>query len=69
MIRMAISSDVQAQVSKRNTVGIGGNLLVIGESGTGNLSMTARNQLSSVSSIEFMATSGLRSIIGLQTSR
>ncbi|CAA7403585.1 unnamed protein product [Spirodela intermedia] len=66
---MAMSSDVQSQLSKRNTVAMGGNLAVTGNSGTAAASALLRHQLSSVSTLEIMATAGLRALIGVQTSR
>lgn len=66
---MAMSSDVQSQLSKRNTVAMGGNLAVTGNSGTAAASALLRHQLSSVSTVEVMATAGLRALIGVQTSR
>lgn len=66
---MAMSSEVQSQLSKRNSVAIGGNLVVSGTSGTGAASAMLRHQLSPVSSIEVMATAGLRAIVGIQTTR
>ncbi|PSS09716.1 Chaperone protein like [Actinidia chinensis var. chinensis] len=66
---MAMSSEVQTQISKRNAIAIGGNLAVNGNSGGGTATVVLRHQLSSVSSIEFMASAGLRSLIGVQTSR
>ncbi|XP_057478462.1 chaperone protein dnaJ 13-like isoform X1 [Actinidia eriantha] len=66
---MAMSSEVQTQISKRNAIAIGGNLQVNGNSGGGAATVVVRHQLSSVSSIEFMASAGLRSLIGVQTSR
>jgi DnaJ family protein C protein 11 len=44
-------------------------LVVNGSAGSGAASTVLRHQLSSASSIEFMATAGLRSVIGMQTSR
>ncbi|KAG8092208.1 hypothetical protein GUJ93_ZPchr0012g20392 [Zizania palustris] len=66
---MGMSSEVQLPVSKRNTVVVGGNLIVNGKSGTGAATTVLRHQLSSVSSVEFMATAGLRSLVGVQTFR
>ncbi|GAB4858038.1 Chaperone protein dnaJ 13 [Ancistrocladus abbreviatus] len=66
---MAMSSEVQSQISKRNAIAIGGNLAVTGNSGGGAATAVLRHQISSVSSIEFMASAGLRSLIGVQTSR
>jgi DnaJ family protein C protein 11 len=69
MARMAMSSEVELPVSKQNTVVVGGNLAVNGSAGSGAASTVLRHQLSPVSSIEFMATAGLRSVIGTQMSR
>lgn len=66
---MEMSSEVELPLSKQNTVVVGGDLAVNGSNGTGTASTVLRHQLSSVSSIEFMATAGLRSLIGMQTSR
>lgn len=67
--RMAMASEVQSQLSKRNTVAIGGNLAVNGNAGGGAATALFTHQISEVSSVEFMATAGLRSLIGVQTSR
>lgn len=64
-----MSSEVQSQISKKSTVVIGGNLAVTGTSGGGAATILLRHQLSSVSSLELMASAGLRALIGLQTSR
>lgn len=66
---MSMSSDLQAQISKRNAIAIGGNLAVNGNVGGGAATAVFRHQISSVSSIEFMASAGLRALIGIQTSR
>lgn len=66
---MGMSSQVELPVSKQNTVIVGGNLVVNEAAGSGAASTVLRHQLSSVSYIEFMATAGLRSVIGLQTFR
>jgi DnaJ family protein C protein 11 len=66
---MGMSSEVQLPVSKKNTVVVGGNLVVNGTDGTGAASAVLRHQLSSVASVEFMATAGLRSLISVQTFR
>jgi len=66
---MGMSSEVELPVSKQNTVIVGGNLVVNGSAGTGAASTVLRHQLSSVSHIDFMATAGLRSVIGMQTFR
>lgn len=66
---MSMVSEVQSQLSKSNTIAVGGNLAVKGESGGAAATAVLRHELSSVSSIEFMAAAGLRSLIGVQTSR
>jgi DnaJ homolog subfamily C member 11 len=66
---MAMASEVDLPVSKKDTVTVGGNLVVNGSAGTGAASTVLRHQLSSDSSIEFMATAGLRSVLGVQMSR
>uniref|UniRef100_A0A1D1YMZ9 Chaperone protein dnaJ 13 n=1 Tax=Anthurium amnicola TaxID=1678845 RepID=A0A1D1YMZ9_9ARAE len=66
---MAMSSEVQSKLSKRNTIAIGGNLEVTGNSGAGAASALLRHQLSSVSTIEVMAATGFQALIGVQTSR
>ncbi|KAJ9147718.1 hypothetical protein P3X46_029844 [Hevea brasiliensis] len=66
---MAMSSEVHSQLSKRNTIAIGGNLEVQENSGGSAASAVLRHQLSSVSSVEFMASAGLRALIGVQTTR
>ncbi|XP_039121698.1 chaperone protein dnaJ 13 [Dioscorea cayenensis subsp. rotundata] len=66
---MAMSTGIQSQISKRNTVVMGGNLAVNGNAGTGAASVLLRHQVSPVASVEFMATAGLRALIGMQTSR
>ncbi|XP_055821298.1 chaperone protein dnaJ 13 [Solanum dulcamara] len=66
---MAIASEVQSQISKNNAVAIGGNLAVNGNAGGGAASVVFRHQMSSVSSIEFMGSMGLRALLGVQTTR
>ncbi|XP_031248478.1 chaperone protein dnaJ 13-like [Pistacia vera] len=66
---MAMSSEVHSQLSKSNTIAFGGNLEVNENSGGGAASLVLRHQMSSVSSIEFLASAGLRGLIGLQTTR
>lgn len=66
---MAMASEVQSQISKRNAVSIGGNLAVNGNAGGAAASVVFRHQMSSVSSIEFMGSMGLRALLGVQTTR
>lgn len=67
--RMAMASEVQSQMSERIAVAIGGNLAVTGNSGRGAASAVLKHQISPVASIEYMASAGLQSIIGIQTTR
>ncbi|KAH9721288.1 J domain-containing protein [Citrus sinensis] len=62
---MAMSSEVQSQLSKNSILAFGGNLEVNDDSGGGAASVVLRHQLSSVSSIEFIASAGLRALIQL----
>lgn len=64
-----MASEIQSQISKRNAIAIGGNLAVNGNAGGGAASSLLRHQLSSVSSIEFVASAGLRALVGVQMSR
>lgn len=66
---MAMTSSVQSQISKRNTLSIGGNVVVNGNSGGGGATLVFGHQLSPVSSIEFVGSTGLNSLLGVQTSR
>lgn len=66
---MAMASEVQSHVSKKDTIVLSGNLAVTGDSGGGAATAMLRHQASSVSSIEVVASAGLRSLFGVQTSR
>ncbi|XP_050264483.1 chaperone protein dnaJ 13 [Quercus robur] len=66
---MAMTSEVQSQISKNNAIAIGGNLAVNGNSGGGAASAVFRRQISPAASVEFMAAAGLRALVGVQTSR
>ncbi|RZC31066.1 Chaperone protein dnaJ 13 isoform E [Glycine soja] len=66
---MAMTSEIQSQLSKRNAVTIGGNLAVNGEEGGGAATAVFRHHLSEVSSVEVVASAGLRALIGVQTTR
>ena len=68
-IRMAMTSEIQSQLSKHNAVTIGGNLAVNGDEGGGAATAVFRHQLSEVSSVEVVASAGLRALIGVQTTR
>ncbi|XP_022758725.1 chaperone protein dnaJ 13 isoform X1 [Durio zibethinus] len=66
---MAMASEVQSQLSKRNALAIGGNLQVKEDSGGGIASAVFKHQISSASSIEFIGSAGLHGLIGVQTTR
>lgn len=66
---MAMRSEVQSQISKRNTLAIAGNLEVNGNAGGGAATAIFRHQISSVSSIELMASAGLHALVGVQSTR
>ncbi|XP_050375706.1 chaperone protein dnaJ 13 [Argentina anserina] len=66
---MAMTSTVQSQISKRNTLSIGGYVAANGNSGGGGATLVFGHQLSPVSSMEIVASTGLRSLLGVQTSR
>ena len=65
---MAMTSEVQSQISKNNAIAIGGNMAVNGNSGGGAASAVFRHQISPAASV-FMAAAGLRALVGVQTSR
>lgn len=67
--RMAMTSEVQSQLSKSTAVAVGGNLEVAEHSGGSAATMVLRHQISSVSSVEIIASAGLRALIGVQTTR
>lgn len=69
LLRMVMASQVQSQLSKDDVVAIGGNLAANQSSGGGIGTAILRRQLSPVSSIEFVASTGLQSLIGMQTTR
>lgn len=66
---MAMASEVHSQISKRNAIAIGGNLEVSGNSGGSAATIVLRHQISSVSSIEVVASAGLRALVGVQITR
>jgi hypothetical protein len=66
---MAMSTEVQAQVSKKDTIVLGGNMALRRGLGGGSVTLVLRRQLSPISSVEVLATVGFRSILSFQTSR
>ncbi|KAL8520882.1 hypothetical protein ACS0TY_011439 [Phlomoides rotata] len=69
MSGMGMASEVQSQISKHTSLAIGGNLGVNENSGGGAATAVLRHQISQVSSVEFMGSIGLQSLIGIQASR
>ncbi|PIN07579.1 Molecular chaperone (DnaJ superfamily) [Handroanthus impetiginosus] len=69
MRAMAMASEVQSQISKHTSLVIGGNLAVNADSGGGAATAILRHHISPVSTVEFMGSIGLQSLIGMQTSR
>ncbi|KAA3456420.1 Chaperone DnaJ [Gossypium australe] len=66
---MAMSSAVQSQLSKSSALSLSGNLGVEENSGAGAASAVFRHQIASGSTIEFMGSVGLGSLIGVQMTR
>eukprot|EP00252_Welwitschia_mirabilis_P022430 TRINITY_DN6065_c0_g1_i1.p1 TRINITY_DN6065_c0_g1~~TRINITY_DN6065_c0_g1_i1.p1 ORF type:complete len:541 (-),score=142.90 TRINITY_DN6065_c0_g1_i1:625-2247(-) len=66
---MGMSTEVQSNLSKKNTVVLGGNLGVAGKAGAGAATAMFRHQASSMSSVEIVARAGLQSLVGIQSSR
>ncbi|CAI9095813.1 OLC1v1031835C1 [Oldenlandia corymbosa var. corymbosa] len=65
---MAMASEVQSQISKKNVVALGGNLAVDGKSGGGVATVVFRRQVSPAFTVEAMGSAGLRALIGIQAS-
>ncbi|KAB2039078.1 hypothetical protein ES319_D03G188500v1 [Gossypium barbadense] len=66
---MAMASAVQSQLSKSSALSLSGNLGVEENSGAGAASAVFRHQIASDSTIEFMGSVGLGSLIGVQMTR
>ncbi|GBG78739.1 hypothetical protein CBR_g27963 [Chara braunii] len=66
---MALQSTVQAPLSDKNVLVLGGNLATRKGLGGGNAVLVFKRQCSSYSSWEVVTTAGLRSSIGLQVNR
>lgn len=67
--RMAEITPVQAQIWKRDTLVLGGNVGLGVGSGGGTVTMVLRRQLSPISSAEVFAMIGQYSVLRVQTSR
>nr|XP_029148922.1 chaperone protein dnaJ 13 isoform X2 [Arachis hypogaea]XP_029154187.1 chaperone protein dnaJ 13 isoform X2 [Arachis hypogaea] len=66
---MAMTSEIQSDLSKRDAITIGGNLAVDGNEGGGAATAVFRHQISEASSVELVASAGLRALVGVQASR
>nr|XP_043628117.1 chaperone protein dnaJ 13 isoform X2 [Erigeron canadensis] len=66
---ISMHTEIQSHVSKNNVIAFGGTLAVKGSVGSADANAVFRHQLSPASSIEIMASAGLRGLIGVQTSR
>lgn len=64
-----MSTQVQAKVSKKDTIVLGGNMALRRGLGGGSITMVLRRQLSPISTIEIVTMVGLRSLLSLQASR
>ncbi|CAM6011466.1 unnamed protein product [Sphagnum balticum] len=66
---MAMSTEIQARISKKDTIVLGGNMALRQGQGGGSVTVVLRQQLSPISSVEVLAMVGLCSILSFQTSR
>lgn len=66
---MSMVSEVQSVISENNAIVIGGNLAVRENAGGGAASVLLKHQISSASSIEFMGSLGLQTLLAVQTTR
>eukprot|EP00850_Spirogloea_muscicola_P007461 SM000037S13596 [mRNA] locus=s37:787424:792215:- [translate_table: standard] len=66
---MVMSTQVQAQTGERDLLVLGGTVVAKRSLGGGTLMTVFRRQLSPQASWEVLATAGMRSLIGFQTSR
>ncbi|XP_030538197.1 chaperone protein dnaJ 13 [Rhodamnia argentea] len=66
---MQMASQFQSQISKKNTLALGGNMAVNENSGGRAASLVLGHQISPAASAEFMVSFGLQSLVGVQTTR
>ncbi|KAF8019328.1 hypothetical protein BT93_G0108 [Corymbia citriodora subsp. variegata] len=66
---MQMASQFQSQISKKNTLALGGNLAVSENAGGRAASLVFGHQISPAASAEFMVSFGLQALIGVQTTR
>lgn len=66
---MQMASQFQSQISKKNTLALGGNLAVSENAGGRAASLVLGHQISPAASAEFMVSFGLQALVGMQTTR
>lgn len=66
---MQMASQFQSQISKKNTLALGGNLAVSENAGGRAASLVLGHQISPAASAEFMVSFGLQALVGVQTTR
>ncbi|XP_024541454.1 chaperone protein dnaJ 13 [Selaginella moellendorffii] len=66
---MGMTTQIQAQISKKDTVLAGGNMFLRRNMGGGSMTGVLRHQYCPATSLEFMATLGLRSVLNWQITR
>ncbi|CAM8898279.1 unnamed protein product [Rhodiola kirilowii] len=66
---MAMSSELQSQLSKSNALAIGGNMVVNGNVGGGGATAVFKHQLSPFSSVEVIGAVGLQALLQVRASR
>ncbi|KAG9148846.1 hypothetical protein Leryth_023181 [Lithospermum erythrorhizon] len=66
---MNMASEVQSLISEKNAIVIGGNLAVRENAGGGAASVLLKHQISPASSVEFVGSLGLQTLLGVHTTR
>eukprot|EP00250_Pteridium_aquilinum_P009435 c18667_g1_i1 orf=202-1863(+) len=66
---MTSNTEVNARISKKNSLALGGSIAFRRDMGGGTLSALFRHQISSEAGLEVLAMVGLRSLLSVQTSR
>lgn len=66
---MQMASQFQSQISKKNTLALGGNLAVSENAGGRAASLVLGHQICPAASAEFMVSFGLQALVGVQTTR
>ncbi|MCO5599085.1 hypothetical protein L7F22_053185 [Adiantum nelumboides] len=66
---MTSATELEAHISKKSSLVLGGNISIGQQLGGGTLSALFRHHISSDASVEIVAMAGLRSLVSIQTSR